>query len=385
MPFCKNCGTKIDFNSSICPSCGKFVDREEERVEYYDRHDGIGSRNSRESSRLEREVDTNGVEHGTAEFAYSAFGAGLTQESIPENPKFFRAIVICLVEKYGTFRGRAGRAEFWYFILFLLLTHIALNTILGPFDPEPTLKTSAVSVESTSSEDSTIELGALDPSIEENAFDEAALRDALANITEEDLNAESDDAFLEELTAQTGEETEFIDKESRSEDELYEQEAIAAAICFLIRFVVFIALFTPLLAVSIRRFHDSDKSGAVFFALNFGIFLGWVFVFVGIGCGFGDEPTISSGMGMALVFFGLFISFICFVIITTFMCFKGTPGQNRYGLPVGWTSATIDKDTVWTRATTVNEMERTPETAVDDSNPFALKNEEQSAQSPLDL
>lgn len=31
---------------------------------------------------------------------------------------FFDAIRICIMEKYATFRGRATRAEFWYFVLF---------------------------------------------------------------------------------------------------------------------------------------------------------------------------------------------------------------------------------------------------------------------------
>ncbi len=37
---------------------------------------------------------------------------------------FFDAIRICIMEKYATFRGRATRAEFWYFALFhtILLT-----------------------------------------------------------------------------------------------------------------------------------------------------------------------------------------------------------------------------------------------------------------------
>ena len=31
---------------------------------------------------------------------------------------FLDAIRICIMEKYATFRGRATRAEFWYFVLF---------------------------------------------------------------------------------------------------------------------------------------------------------------------------------------------------------------------------------------------------------------------------
>jgi uncharacterized membrane protein YhaH (DUF805 family) len=58
-------------------------------------------------------------------------------------------------------------------------------------------------------------------------------------------------------------------------------------------FVVFLATFLPALAVQIRRFHDQDRSG-------------WM-------------------MLLAL------IPYVGGLVVLVFMCFDGTPGDNRFG------------------------------------------------------
>ncbi len=45
---------------------------------------------------------------------------------------FFEAVAACL-SKYATFSGRASRAEFWWFMLFVLLAILIINAVASPF------------------------------------------------------------------------------------------------------------------------------------------------------------------------------------------------------------------------------------------------------------
>lgn len=45
---------------------------------------------------------------------------------------FFEAIAACL-SKYSDFKGRASRAEYWWFILFLFLASVLLNQMTMAF------------------------------------------------------------------------------------------------------------------------------------------------------------------------------------------------------------------------------------------------------------
>ena len=49
---------------------------------------------------------------------------------------FSEAIGRCLTEKYAVFSGRAGRAEFWWFILFNAIVHAALRELGTTADGE---------------------------------------------------------------------------------------------------------------------------------------------------------------------------------------------------------------------------------------------------------
>ena len=42
---------------------------------------------------------------------------------------FSQAIKSSLIEKYATFKGRACRAEWWYFNLFIILVAIAVSVL----------------------------------------------------------------------------------------------------------------------------------------------------------------------------------------------------------------------------------------------------------------
>ena len=44
---------------------------------------------------------------------------------------FFKAIEICLIKKYCTWKGRASRSEYWYFFLFYVLLQVACTIITG--------------------------------------------------------------------------------------------------------------------------------------------------------------------------------------------------------------------------------------------------------------
>jgi uncharacterized membrane protein YhaH (DUF805 family) len=45
---------------------------------------------------------------------------------------FFEAVGVCL-GKYATFSGRASRAEYWWFMLFIMLCAMIINAIVAPF------------------------------------------------------------------------------------------------------------------------------------------------------------------------------------------------------------------------------------------------------------
>jgi uncharacterized membrane protein YhaH (DUF805 family) len=45
---------------------------------------------------------------------------------------FFEAVAACL-SRYADFKGRASRAEFWWFLLFILLASILLNQLTMSF------------------------------------------------------------------------------------------------------------------------------------------------------------------------------------------------------------------------------------------------------------
>ena len=45
---------------------------------------------------------------------------------------FFEAVAACL-SRYADFKGRASRAEFWWFLMFILLASILLNQLTMSF------------------------------------------------------------------------------------------------------------------------------------------------------------------------------------------------------------------------------------------------------------
>ena len=91
MAFCKHCGAKLDEGANFCAGCGKKID-------------GL----------------TNGEENPYAPPKQSA--AGFAEDK--KNPwQYFTGVF----RKYAVFKGRARRAEFWWFTLF----NTVISTIIS--------------------------------------------------------------------------------------------------------------------------------------------------------------------------------------------------------------------------------------------------------------
>ena len=95
--------------------------------------------------------------------------------------------------------------------------------------------------------------------------------------------------------------------------------------------LVAIGLLVPNIAVSVRRLHDTNRSGwwilmpAIPYCLAF--VLGGAAMLNGAASG--GTAGMMAGMGVAAVF--LIIGFACAVLLLVFYCLPGTPGDNRYG------------------------------------------------------
>ena len=83
-PHCPACGASIAANFSFCPQCG--------------------------AAQRENVSETGAVGDG-----------------IPRN--FINSVRLC-GQYYARFRGRAPRAEYWYFLLFFVLTNLVLHRVI---------------------------------------------------------------------------------------------------------------------------------------------------------------------------------------------------------------------------------------------------------------
>ncbi len=97
-------------------------------------------------------------------------------------------------------------------------------------------------------------------------------------------------------------------------------------IAFVIGYLLFwLVMFMPLLAVQIRRLHDSDRTG--WWAVMPTVF--YLLAIMLLALGFLNE---GIGLTAAAVSSLLFVaSAICALILLIFMFMEGTPGPNRFG------------------------------------------------------
>ena len=95
--------------------------------------------------------------------------------------------------------------------------------------------------------------------------------------------------------------------------------------------IVTLGLLVPNLAVSVRRLHDTNRSGwwvllpLVPYCIAF--IVGGA-AMMGAASG-GSSLGMMAGAGIAGIF--LLIGFICAIVLLVFMCLPSTPGDNRYG------------------------------------------------------
>lgn len=90
----------------------------------------------------------------------------------------------------------------------------------------------------------------------------------------------------------------------------------AIVVIYLLALLVSLALFIPGLAVTVRRLHDTNRTGWWILAP----LAGYILAFLGAGL----ESTAISLVGLLAVFAGG-------VTLLVFMFLDGTPGPNQYG------------------------------------------------------
>ena len=97
--ICSACNGLIPDDASFCPHCGASIPANNPYA-----------------------IGLNNAEYQDA--------ATIDQDA-PEIPGFVRAIVICLMEKYACFSGRASRSEFWAFTLFNIIVFLGILLFCG--------------------------------------------------------------------------------------------------------------------------------------------------------------------------------------------------------------------------------------------------------------
>ena len=95
--------------------------------------------------------------------------------------------------------------------------------------------------------------------------------------------------------------------------------------------LVALGLLVPNIAVSVRRLHDTNRSGWWILLPIIPYCLAFVLGGAAILNGAASAGTagVMAGLGVAALF--LIIGFACAVLLLVFYCLPGTPGDNRYG------------------------------------------------------
>jgi uncharacterized membrane protein YhaH (DUF805 family) len=99
----------------------------------------------------------------------------------------------------------------------------------------------------------------------------------------------------------------------------------------LLYLIVAVGLLVPNIAVTVRRLHDTNRTGwwillpVVPYAVGF--FLGGAAIMGGAATG--SAMGMGAGMGVAGIF--LVIGAVCALVLLVFYCLPGTRGENRYG------------------------------------------------------
>ncbi len=101
----------------------------------------------------------------------------------------------------------------------------------------------------------------------------------------------------------------------------------------LVGFVIWLALLVPSLAVTVRRLHDTNRSGWWFggyLLANFGFNIVSGAMLTTLGQSASSPEQMMMAMGGLVGLFGIAM-FVYAITLLVFFCLDGTPGPNRYG------------------------------------------------------
>ncbi|MDR3294137.1 MAG: DUF805 domain-containing protein [Clostridiales bacterium] len=182
---------------------------------------------------------------------------------------YFRAF-----KKYADFSGRASRKEFWLFQLFNFLIATAFSIALMVLLYTPLVQ-------------ATIDFGLAVEAAAENA--------------EAVVSAQS--AYLDEIVRM------FTN--------------LPVLIVALVSMLYSLVIFIPSLAITVRRLHDSGKSGACYI-LTFTPYIASIIIMI-LGIGLPTDIAAAATVGVN------FISLIGPILLFVFLVLKGTDGENKYG------------------------------------------------------
>ncbi|MGQ0660358.1 DUF805 domain-containing protein [Sphingosinicella sp.] len=97
---------------------------------------------------------------------------------------------------------------------------------------------------------------------------------------------------------------------------------------FLLWLLVLLAFFIPNLAVTVRRLHDTDRSGW-WIMLYWGPYLASIFLTPAMVGAAANDGNLEALMGVSLLFSG--VQLIGGLVLLVFLFLDGTPGPNRFG------------------------------------------------------
>ena len=95
--------------------------------------------------------------------------------------------------------------------------------------------------------------------------------------------------------------------------------------------LVYLVLIIPMLAVGVRRLHDTERSGWWLLApiLPYAIGLAMILPAMLSGAANPGNPFSMTGMGIAGIF--MLVGFVLAIAVFIFSVLPGTKGNNRYG------------------------------------------------------
>jgi uncharacterized membrane protein YhaH (DUF805 family) len=95
--------------------------------------------------------------------------------------------------------------------------------------------------------------------------------------------------------------------------------------------ILSLAILIPSLAVSVRRLHDTDRTGWwIVLPVPF-LIAALVFMGAALMSGLTGGSSAASGGGMMLGGIALLLTFVSCIVLLVFYCLDGTHGPNRFG------------------------------------------------------